>query len=88
MLALAAALALASLIPRSAGPLDPPLDELLAAWRDEPGEGWHLHEIDISEAANQNSQLRIKWELNADGAQYTFGGWNIDDLTIFAVKEL
>jgi len=47
---------------------------------------WSLQEFDISEIADNQSQVFIKWTMGSTDGSYMFCGWNIDDVEIVAVS--
>ncbi len=44
-------------------------------------QSWVFMEIDISDIADGNSDVAIRWRLKTDGDN-TYAGWNIDDVSI------
>lgn len=42
---------------------------------------WALQQIDISEYADNQPSVQIRWNLNTDGS-WDYTGWNIDDVAI------
>jgi C1A family cysteine protease len=47
---------------------------------------WQFQDIDISTYADQDSSVKIRFELNSDEGLH-LGGWNIDDLAIVGVRQ-
>ncbi|MCF7857746.1 MAG: T9SS type A sorting domain-containing protein [Candidatus Cloacimonetes bacterium] len=47
---------------------------------------WALQEFDISEAANDQSTVYIRWTMGATDGGWTYCGWNIDDVQIYAIE--
>ncbi len=45
---------------------------------------WTLHDIDITAQAGNNASVQINYRLAADGG-LEFGGWNVDDFTLYRV---
>ena len=44
--------------------------------------GWTLKEFDISEWADGHQDVRIRWVMGPTDYSVTYGGWNIDDISI------
>lgn len=42
---------------------------------------WVLHDLDVAALADNRSSVILRWELQSD-AGLTFGGWNIDDVSL------
>ncbi|HLB73032.1 MAG TPA: C25 family cysteine peptidase [Sedimentisphaerales bacterium] len=47
---------------------------------------WTLQEFDISEVADGQPQVFIRWTMGPTDGSYRFCGWNIDDVEILAVR--
>ncbi len=47
---------------------------------------WILFDLDISEQAAGQSEVRIRWEIESDGG-LEFGGWNIDDVCLYEMLD-
>jgi len=47
---------------------------------------WALQEFDISEVADNQPRVFIKWTMGSTDSSYIFCGWNIDDVEIVAVR--
>jgi len=50
-----------------------------------PDSSWNAMDIDLSTVADSQSTVYLRWTMSVDNALYTFGGWNIDDIQIFAI---
>ncbi len=46
---------------------------------------WWQEDIDISAIADSQSTVYLRWTMSVENALYTFGGWNIDDIGIYAI---
>lgn len=49
------------------------------------GGSWEQQVIDISEVADDQSQVYIRWTMGTTDGGWTYCGWNIDDIEIYAV---
>lgn len=47
---------------------------------------WVVQEFDISDIADNQPQVFIKWTMGPTDGSYRFCGWNIDDVEIVAVR--
>lgn len=65
-------------------------DEVWSNWESTPELGsdhhldnrWELHVVDLG-AAGDDGKVQLSWEIESDQA-LAFGGWNIDDVCLFA----
>jgi C1A family cysteine protease len=48
---------------------------------------WVQMEYDISEVADYQSTVYLRWTMECEGAMYPLGGWNIDDIRIIAIYD-
>ncbi len=48
---------------------------------------WRLQEVDLSEVADGESEVQIRWVMGETDEDYRYCGWNIDDIAIFAIGE-
>jgi len=48
---------------------------------------WLLQEFDISEVANDQETVYIRWTMGDTDGGWRYCGWNIDDVQIFALEE-
>lgn len=49
------------------------------------GGSWVQQVIDISDVADDQSQVYIRWTMGTTDGGWTYCGWNIDDIEIYAV---
>ena len=49
------------------------------------GGSWEQQVIDISEVADDQSQVYIRWTMGTTDGGWTYCGWNIDDIEVYAV---
>jgi len=47
---------------------------------------WTLQEFDISEIADSQPRVFIRWMMGPTDGSYRFCGWNIDDVEIIAIR--
>lgn len=47
---------------------------------------WTLHEVDISEQADGDPSVRVRFQLKSDGG-LQYGGWTLDDFTLATVGD-
>jgi len=48
---------------------------------------WQDTYLDIADIADYQSTVYIRWSLEEDMGLHTFGGWNIDDIMIYAIYD-
>jgi C1A family cysteine protease len=48
---------------------------------------WIQMDFDISAVADNQSEIFLRWTMAASGALYPYGGWNIDDIQLFAIYD-
>ncbi len=53
-----------------------------------PGGSWVEHEIDISEVANNQDTLYLRWTMGSTDGGWTYCGWNVDDIQILGIEAL
>jgi hypothetical protein len=48
---------------------------------------WNEVEFDISQIADLQSTVYLRWTMESSGASRAFGGWNIDDIQLVAIYD-
>jgi len=46
---------------------------------------WNEMDIDISSVADSQSTVYLRWTMEVNNALYPIGGWNIDDISLYAI---
>lgn len=49
---------------------------------------WHFHEWDISDFADGQATVYLRWTMGPTDTLYNYCGWNIDDVEIWAVSSV
>jgi hypothetical protein len=49
---------------------------------------WQLHECDISDCADNQPEVYVRWTMGSTDAGWQYCGWNIDDVEIWGVEPM